>query len=88
MELNSMNAHLTSDAMERVSRWDRHEGPELQLITAGTSVIVLARGERAVDVFNALHPLLGDVQPAPVAVEDKPLPRPTVEVVTGPRSAR
>ena len=57
MQINSVNAYLTNDAMERTQMWDAGSGPDLQLITAGTSLIVLARGDAAVKVFSALHPL-------------------------------
>ena len=43
MQFNSMNAHLTSDAMERVSLWDRREGqpcnPDQRVHSAVTHVL-------------------------------------------------
>ena len=81
MELHSMDAHLTSDAMERVSRRDRHEGHQLQLVIGGGALVVLARGESAEAVLTALRSLLREVELKPVAIEEPPQQK-TVEVVT------
>jgi hypothetical protein len=55
MEINSLNAFLTSTDVEKARRWDAHAS-ELEIISAGGALVVLARGESAVDVFNALRP--------------------------------
>ncbi len=85
MQLNSINANLTNDAMERAQRWDAGAS-DLEIISAGNAVVVLARGDVAVDVFSALHPLVRGAAPASPATQEPP-PQKTVKVTTGLRSA-
>lgn len=86
MEINSINAHLTNSDHEKAQRFDIRAS-DLEIISAGGAFIVLSRGERAVQVFSALRPLLGEITLTPVAIEDAPPPRKVVPVTTGVRSA-
>lgn len=86
MQINSVNANLTNDAMGRAQLWDAGCGPDLQMISAGNGVIVLARGDAVVDVFSALHPLVREAPPEPAKQETPPQQKP-VKVQTGLRSA-
>ena len=78
---------LTTDTLERVALWDRREGPELQLVIGGTSLVVLSRGEAAEKVIAALRPILGEIAVTPVAIEEPPPPPRVVPVATGLHSA-
>jgi hypothetical protein len=59
---------------------------ELEIISAGGALVVLARGDSAEKVLEYLRPL-GEIAPAPVAPVHEPPPRKTVKMTTGLRSA-
>jgi hypothetical protein len=71
MEINSLNAHVTTDGIDRGRRFD--------------ALVLLARGEKGLDVCSMLRPLLADARElTPVVLEDDtPPPRKKVEVRPG-----